>query len=235
MKRAAEILLSMIMSMNPMNASSAEDQKMMLNQQQTQTIKLKMNTLQQQSESWGLSQEEYLHYQEFMAGPRGIQSPGLDPLTALGIEARTDAERRRFAELWVKHEFTRTEKELQFQREVDAAWKRLFPDVMPVNMGKAIPERRLAVFVKSTDCSLCESRLQKLLAAGRELDIYLVDSNGDDAKLRQWAKDHLIPVDKVRSRQITLNHDGGRWIRFGSGLMPVVLQQESDGWRIVTP
>ncbi|MED9301459.1 TIGR03759 family integrating conjugative element protein, partial [Escherichia marmotae] len=34
------------------------------------------------------------------------------------------------------------------------------------------------------------------------------------------------------SRHITLNHDAGRWLRFGEGQMPVVLQQGADGWRV---
>ncbi len=63
------------------------------------------------AESWrmGLSPEDYQRYQQLMNGP-GIQSPGLDPLSALGIEARTPAERRQYAEKWVKEEFARTQK-----------------------------------------------------------------------------------------------------------------------------
>ena len=61
-------------------------------------------SLQQQAGRWGLSEEDWGRYQALMAGPRGIQSPGLDPLTALGIEARTPAERRAYAEKWVKEE-----------------------------------------------------------------------------------------------------------------------------------
>lgn len=57
--------------------------------------------LQQQAGQWGLSEEDYRRYRTLMEGPRGIQSPGLDPLTVLGIEARTDAERRVLAEKWV--------------------------------------------------------------------------------------------------------------------------------------
>ncbi|WP_406948045.1 hypothetical protein [Proteus mirabilis] len=56
-----------------------------------------------------------------MKGWRGIQSLGLDPLTTLGIEARSDEERCRLAEKWVQQEFAWAEKELAFQREVDAA------------------------------------------------------------------------------------------------------------------
>lgn len=193
------------------------------------------NKTAQQGRQWGLSGEEYQRYQQLMDGPRGTQSPGLDPLTALGIEAQSDAERKKYAEQWVKQEFARTEKELKFQREVDAAWQRL--GVLPVNMGNAAgiahdTGGRLALFVKAKDCGQCDARLAAVLADNRPVDIYLVDSKGDDGLLRNWAKAHHIPVDKVRARQITLNHDGGRWMKFGNGLMPVVLQQGENGWTL---
>ncbi|ORM63893.1 TIGR03759 family integrating conjugative element protein [Pantoea rodasii] len=193
--------------------------------------------LKQQSGQWGLSQDDYERYQSLMNGPRGIQSPGLDPLSTLGIEARSQAERCQYAEKWVKEEFARTQKELDFQREVTAAWKRLYPETLAVNMGNAAgiahdTGGRLALFVKSAGCGQCDARLAAVLADNRPVDIYLVDSQGDDGKLRGWAKDHHIPLDRVRSRQITLNHDGGRWMRFGNGMMPVVLQQGEDGWQL---
>lgn len=193
--------------------------------------------LQQQAGQWGLSQDDYQRYKSLMSGPRGIQSPGLDPLSTLGIEARSEAERRKYAEKWVREEFARTQKELDFQREVTAAWKRLYPETLAVNMGNAAgiahdTGGRLALFVKSANCVQCDARLAAVLADNRPVDIYLVDSQGDDGKLRGWAKDHHIPLDKVRSRQITLNHDGGRWMRFGNGMMPVVLQQGEDGWQL---
>ncbi|ELQ9312172.1 TIGR03759 family integrating conjugative element protein [Serratia marcescens] len=193
------------------------------------------NKTAQQGRQWGLSGEAYQRYQQLMDGPRGTQSPGLDPLTALGIEAQSDAERKKYAQMWVKQEFERTEKELKFQREVDAAWQRL--GVLPVNMVNAAgiahdSGGRLALFVKAKDCGQCDARLAAVLADNRPVDIYLVDSKGNDSLLRDWAKAHHIPVDKVRARQITLNHDGGRWIRFGNGLMPVVLQQGENGWTL---
>ncbi|MFS7052103.1 TIGR03759 family integrating conjugative element protein, partial [Escherichia coli] len=73
------------------------------------------------------------------------------------------------------------------------------------------------------DCASCDIRLSKVLASGKPVDIYLVDSQGKDGLLRQWAREHNIPPEKVRSRHITLNHDAGRWLRFGEGQMPVVL------------
>lgn len=103
----------------------------------SQTTQSQTQSLQQKAGEWGLSPEDYQRYQQLMNGPRGIQSPGLDPLSALGIEARTPAERRQYAEKWVKEEFARTQKELDFQREINTAWQRLYPDRLPVNLGNA--------------------------------------------------------------------------------------------------
>src|SRR3546814_5294763 len=59
---------------------------------------------------WGLGTEEWTRYEELMDGPLGIYSPNLDPLSALGVEARSDEERRRYAELQVHAESRRVEK-----------------------------------------------------------------------------------------------------------------------------
>lgn len=187
--------------------------------------------------NWKIEIEEAQRFEDLKSTPRGLPSPNLDPLTTLGIEARNDAERRHYAELWVKQEYERTEKELKFQREVDAAWKRLMPNMLPVNMGNAAgiahdSGGRLALFVREADCQRCDARLSAVLADKRPVDIYLVDSEGSDHKLRDWAKQHRISDEQVRDRRITLNHDAGRWMRYGNGILPVLLQQGESGWHI---
>jgi integrating conjugative element protein (TIGR03759 family) len=191
---------------------------------------------QQQAGQWGLSDSDWSRYQTLMKGERGIMSPGLDPLTALGVETDNSAERQRLAELWVKHEYQRTEKELAFQRDVNAAWLRLYPETLAVNMGANAAgiahdtQGRLALFLKE-NCSRCDARLAAVLADNRPVDLYLVGIDSDDG-LRAWAVKHNIPVEKVRSRQITLNHDNGLWFRYGMGQMPVILQQGETGWQV---
>jgi integrating conjugative element protein (TIGR03759 family) len=190
----------------------------------------------QNAQQWGLSDTEWQKYQQLMQGKRGVQSPGLDPLTTLGVESDNPADRRRLAELWVKEEYQRTEKELEFQREVNAAWNRLYPNALAVNMGNAAgiahdTNGRLALFV-SNNCSRCDARLAAVLADNRPVDIYLVGSDGKDDTVRQWAISHNIPIDRVRSREITLNHDSGLWLQYGQGQMPVILQQGENGWQI---
>ncbi len=207
---------------------------------------------------WGLSADEWSQYQRAMAGQRGIWSPGLDPITTLGVTAKTEAERRRFAELFVKAEAVRVEKELAFQKAVDAAWARLLPTTQPI-MGlarsspaasaspfgagqPAVPSvdvmsaGRVSLFVRD-NCVLCDRELKKLVAQGRPIDIYLVGSEGNDRTIQLWALARGISPAAVKSKQITLNHDNGTWASMAgaahAGDLPGLMQQVAGEWRIV--
>ncbi|HRD85416.1 MAG TPA: TIGR03759 family integrating conjugative element protein, partial [Rubrivivax sp.] len=135
-----------------------------------------------QAREWGLRSEEWARYRQLMQGPLGVYSPQLDPLTALGIEARSEEERRRYAELQVQAEARRVGKALAYQRAYDAAWQRLFPGQPRVSLPGAKAQGagntgsgRLAVFVKA-DCAPCAQRVQQLQAAGTAFDLYMVGS-----------------------------------------------------------
>lgn len=188
---------------------------------------------------WGLRPDDWTRYREVMQGPLGLSSPNLDPLTALGIEARTDDERRRFAELQVQIEAKRIEKLLAYQRAYDAAWQRLAPGMQRVNLpgasasppGMAKVSERIAVFVKDA-CPGCDETVQRLQAEGAEFDIYVVGSRSDDARIREWARRIRIDAAKVRSGRITLNHDSGRWLSLGlQGDLPAVVRQVGGQWQ----
>lgn len=190
------------------------------------------------AKDWGLEPEEWTRYRHLMQGPLGIYSPNLDPLTALGIEARTSDERRRYAELQVQAEARRVEKLLIYQRAYDAAWQRLYPNLQRVDLSgsSSLPQdtlqpTRLAVFVKE-NCPACERRVRQLQAEGAEFDLYLVDSRQEDARVRQWAERVGVDPDKVRDRAITLNHDNGRWLAIGvQGELPAVVREVSGQWQ----
>lgn len=191
-----------------------------------------------QARDWGLQAEEWTRYRHLMQGPTGIYSPNLDPLTALGIEARSDQERRHYAELQVQAEARRVEKILQYQRTYDDTWKRLHPGMQVVNLpdtsepGVLTGEPgRLAVFVKD-NCPTCVARVQQLQAAGDAFDLYLVGSRQDDARVRAWASQVGIDPAKVRARTITLNHDAGRWLSIGAdGELPAVVREIDGQWQ----
>ncbi|WP_425522208.1 TIGR03759 family integrating conjugative element protein [Xanthomonas citri] len=193
-----------------------------------------------QARDWGLRSEEWARYRELMQGPLGVYSPSLDPLTALGIEARSDEERRRYAELQVQVEARRVEKTLAYQRAYDDAWRRLAPGAQRVNLpgagatadrSMAAGAERTAVFVKA-DCTPCVQRVQQLQAADTAFDLYMVGSRQDDARIRQWATQAGIEPAKVHARTITLNHDSGRWLSLGlQGDLPAVVRQVGGQWQ----
>jgi integrating conjugative element protein (TIGR03759 family) len=189
-----------------------------------------------QAHDWGLRVEEWERYRQLMQGPLGLHSPNLDPLTALGIEARTGEERTRYAELQVQVEAQRVGKILAYQRAYDAAWQRLHPDMPRIADGEVAGTRnagsgRLAVFIKA-DCTPCVQRVRGLQATGTEFDLYMVGSRGDDARLREWATQAGIDPARVRARTITLNHDGGRWLSLQlSGDLPAVVREINGQWQ----
>lgn len=186
---------------------------------------------------WGLREEEWARYRAVMQGPLGIHSPNLDPLTALGIEATTNEERRRYAELQVGIEARRVEKLLAYQRAYDEAWQRLHPGMDRISAslgdsGQASGEvGRLAVFVKK-GCPSCDRTVQRLQSAGTEFDLYVVGSRQDDAHIRDWANSVRIDPGKVRAGAITLNHDSGRWLSLSlEGDLPAVVRQVNGQWQ----
>ncbi|GJA44587.1 integrating conjugative element protein [Aeromonas caviae] len=187
---------------------------------------------------WGLQSQEWQRYRELMEGPLGIYSPNLDPLSALGVEARSDEERRRYAEMQVKAEARRVEKLLAYQRAYDEAWQRLNPGMQRVNLPDDKPNAatargsgRTAVFVKD-GCTVCGQIVQRLQASGAEFDLYMVGSRQDNARIRDWAKRANVDPARVRGGSITLNHDGGRWLSLGlPGDLPAVVREVNGQWQ----
>lgn len=197
-----------------------------------------ITTTESVAKQFDLTSEEWTRYELIMKGPRGYWSPNLDPLTALGVEARTEAERRRYAELQVRLEVARTERELAYQRAYDEAFLRLFPSLMPVQMGTLKPAvtsgGRLTLFVKPA-CPACDQQAKRLQGQGVEFDIYMLETAGKDDTIRSWAKTTGIDPQRVKSRQITLNHDNGTWsqVSGGKGQVPGLYKRVAGQWQRV--
>jgi integrating conjugative element protein (TIGR03759 family) len=198
------------------------------------------DTVTQRAAQWGLKSAEWERYVSLMDGPLGIQSPGLDPVTALGIEARTDAERQRYAELQVHLETTRVDKILAYQRAYDAAFRRLHPNLRRVDplrngLARATTETpadatRIALFVKP-DCAACDEKVRALIRDNASFDIYVVGTRKDDKLIRGWAQRVGIDPVRVRAGAITLNHDSGRWLSLGErGELPALVRNVNGRW-----
>jgi integrating conjugative element protein (TIGR03759 family) len=84
----------------------------------------------------GLTIDDYRRYQALMNGVRGaISDPRISPIEVLGIHARDDAERRKYAEMFARLMAEDTQRVLQFQLEYDRAFRRLHPKLVALDFG----------------------------------------------------------------------------------------------------
>ncbi len=212
----------------------------------TKVRELALQEANEMAAKWAIKPSDWVRYRELMAGPRGSWSPNADPLTVLGAGARDDAERRRFADAFVKMEFKRVQAELEFQREVNHAWQRNFPGRLRLaNMktGKnpvraktgALAEyaniQRYALVLEA-DCEPCEAVIAKYIAQARSnqskefaVDIYVRKTGKSDAALRAWVTNNEVPVDLIRQSKLTVNHGD----KYAQGLVPQVWARLGNG------
>lgn len=194
-----------------------------------------------QAAEWGLSPIEWRRYQTLLEGVRGHISPStLSPIEALGIHARDDAERRRYAEQWAIVMREDAERILAFQQAYDAAMQRLFPHEALIDVAR-LPKRsteppllatdRILLFVRP-ECRACEAILDRLLSrrdAVAGIDIYVSGVDGEEA-VRSWAAAHGIEPGWVQTRQVTLNLEAGILAELveGERMLPVVLRRRGE-------
>lgn len=190
---------------------------------------------------WDLSGTEWRRYKQLMQGVRGSISPStISPIEVLGIHARDEVERRRYAEAWARAMHEDVDRILAFQRAYDAAGKRLYPDQLLIDVDRLPRKTEKTAALQSTDrllffthpeCPACDLLIGKLLKRIDEvsgIDIYLTDiASGNDAVVRAWASSHQIDPEWVRNRRITLNHDGGALDKLtnGEGEAPYMLRR----------
>ncbi len=197
-----------------------------------------------QARLWDLSEKEWRRYKQLMQGIRGSISPStISPIEVLGIHARNEAERQRYAEVWARIMYQDAGRILAFQHAYDAAVKRLYPHEQLINISQ-IPRKpqdsntfksddRLLYFTRP-ECPACDLMLNQLLKRINEvsgIDIYLTGvTKGDDGAVREWAVSHKINPAWVRSHRITLNHDAGALdkLTHGRGDAPTILRRRGE-------
>ena len=177
-------------------------------------------TEQRRAQQWGLSTNEWDRYKSLKQGIDGYRSKDLDPLTLLGMHARSDAERTRYARKLARLEHQRVERILNFQRAYDQAAQSLYPNEKRIrtdNLSASLSQgqrdaarlgldsARVAIAVRPDDCQACIETVKRLAAKRRPMDIYVIGAGSDNA-IRQWAVKTGLDPKRVRSGEITLNH-----------------------------
>ncbi len=200
------------------------------------------------AELWGLSPVEWHRYESLMTGIRGSISPSsISPIEVLGIHARDEGERRKYAERWARLMREDVDRILAFQRAYDEAGRRLYPNEqiiaeIPGQTTAPVAARlnqndRLLLFT-APNCAPCDALLQGVLAKIDRLagiDIYLSQIAPDDtAGVRTWATRHGIAPAWVKSGRVTLNFEAGTLAKLGkaNATLPVLLRRRGEA---ITP
>lgn len=170
---------------------------------------------------WQLSESDWVKYKRIMSGPRGTWSPGLDPITALGVSETDPRERERYANLWIQMESRRAELEIAFEVERQRAASRVLGQQMAVNNTVWIEEweskrsalnQQVMLFVDADCREDCKAKFEEVKASvgdNARLDIFFPVGTSTDA-IGEWASFMKIPPAVVRLRKITLNLDEGK-------------------------
>ena len=176
---------------------------------------------------WMLTDQDWVKYKRIMAGPRGIWSPGLDPLTALGVMETDPMERRRYAEIWMKMEIRRSELELAFEVERMSASERILRGKPVINNQSWIEQwneqqnqatHSVLLFVDSECVEPCNELFEEVLeSTGTDMksSVNVFFPPGTEAEsIGRWAQSVGIDPEIVRSRKVTLNFDQGEYTKY---------------------
>ena len=240
--KLASLILALVISVP---AFAVEVSGTQVKESDTSVSTMDENTLtsseQARSRLWGLSETEWHRYKQLMQGIRGSISPStISPIEVLGIHARDQEERRRYAERWTRAMHEDVSRILAFQHAYDEAGKRLYPNEQLIDIDRlpradktsSLQPGDRVLFFTRTDCSACDALLGNLLKridAVTGIDIYIAGvKSGDDQAVRDWAASHSIKPEWVRSRRVTLNHEADVLERLtqGKGKIPYILKRQ---------
>ncbi len=172
-------------------------------------------------ESWSLTQEEYDRYLFLKNNtPRGYYTKS-HPLFYLGIEARSEAERKKYARLIAQMEFENFEKVQAFSKEIQKQSLSLYGngDILDLQslkddpIEKALNTKQKKVgfvsylYVNKSCISSCQQALKNevsKLVNGETVQLHIIfPKNHSEQDINRWAFINKVPVD-LNNRNVIL-------------------------------
>ncbi len=172
------------------------------------------------AKQWMLQESDWVKYKTIMQGPRGIWSPSIDPITALGVSEDDPKERKRYAEILMRMEIARVEREIAFEVVRFNVGQKLTQGQLAVNNQAWIDEwekdqvqvrKQVLLFVNvdcTEDCVKFVENVKQSVGDNSRLDVYF-GGNASAESIGQWAAFMNIDPKKVKAKKVTLNFDEG--------------------------
>ena len=165
---------------------------------------------------WQLTDEEWARFETIKkASPWSQWENNASPLALLAHYADSTEEKRRYAriaaELDTWRQYRVTEFQALYDKERSIVHKRYvewFQTKTPT-LASIKPYDKLRLFMDASECEAhCRSLMSRVLHTQAKIDIYLTGASTDEA-IFKWAELAGIPVERVKTKEITLNHDQG--------------------------
>lgn len=134
-------------------------------------------------------------------------------------------------------QFSVTEFQLLYDKERKIVQERYveFMEKRMPTLGTLRPYDKLRLFVNAGDCDThCRSLVSRVLKTQAKIDVFVVGASNDQV-IFKWAESAGIPVERVKTKEVTLNHDNGLFkIVSTSGVMaspklPALFRQTAGG------
>lgn len=165
---------------------------------------------------WQLTDEEWVTYEELKKkSPWSVWENHASPLAMLSYYSSSMEEKRRYARIeaeldtWRQYSVTEfqtlydKERAIVHERYVEYIQKRL------PTLATLKPYDKLSLFVNAGDCDAhCRSLVTRVLKTQAKVDVYVIGASNDQV-IFKWAESASIPVERVKTKEITLNHDNG--------------------------
>jgi len=164
-----------------------------------------------------LTVDEINHFVHLKQYYQGLISAKLSPIEWLGIFSETETDRKHYAQLLAERQIAIFDAISKFESEYLKALGTL------ANNGKFKKKsNQHLTLVTPFSCKdhTCQANINSSLdhlKRGGRLDVYLQGTT-TNAELRVWAMLHQIPMRKIQSNQVTINHANTRLYQLQSGV-----------------
>ena len=200
----------------------------------------------QPNEFWQLTTEEWSRYETLKKNsPWALWDNNSSPLAILAHYSESIEEKRRYARIEAELDTWRQYRVVEFQalydkersivheRYVEWIQKRL-PTLASIK-----PYEKLRLFVQAGHCDVhCRSLMTRVIRTQAKVDIFVLGANTDE-QIFTWAESAGVPVERVKTKEITLNHDKGVFSLVTGSLgipapkLPSLFRQIAGGDQIV--
>ncbi len=191
---------------------------------------------------WGLTSVDWKRYQSIMAGPRGVWSPNVSPLTALGVHAESEVDRLRYAKISAELDYRRIQAEAHWQLTFDSVKDRVWAELGAKEPSTPTLEtlkshQRVSLFTNVKCDARCRRVMDSLKKSQTNVDVYFVGT-ASSAEIVEWAQQQKLSPEAVnKTRQYSLNHNNGILESLGKSAddLPLVLIKNSaDLYEVVS-